>query len=119
MSLSPASRLSTALLLMATAAPLCARAADAAAPPGSVSEVVVTASRQDLLGTADTASQGAITRTEVELRPIFRVGQLYETVPGLVVTIHSGEGKGEPVLLRGFNLDHGTDFASILSTACR
>jgi outer membrane receptor protein involved in Fe transport len=124
MSLSPAFRrrllTTAALLLVATAAPLCARAAeaeadaDAAAPSKQVSEVVVTASRQDLLGTADTASQGAITRTEVELRPIFRVGQLYETVPGLVVTIHSGEGKANQYLLRGFNLDHGTDFASFV-----
>src|SRR5450432_2622197 len=103
---------SSALTLIASGA----RAADdaAAAKPGAVSEVVVTASRQDLLGTADTASQGVVTRTEVELRPIFRVGQLYETVPGLVVTIHSGEGKANQYLLRGFNLDHGTDFASFV-----
>jgi outer membrane receptor protein involved in Fe transport len=84
------------------------------ATTAKVGEVVVTASRQDLLGTADTASQGAVTRTEVELRPIFRVGQLLETVPGLVVTIHSGEGKANQYLLRGFNLDHGTDFASFV-----
>ncbi|MGZ3375196.1 MAG: TonB-dependent receptor [Phenylobacterium sp.] len=107
----------TAVLALASAS--ASRAADAdgggAAPASaSVSEVVVTASRQDLLGTADTASQGVVTRTEVELRPIFRVGQLYETVPGLVVTIHSGEGKANQYLLRGFNLDHGTDFASFV-----
>jgi outer membrane receptor protein involved in Fe transport len=89
-------------------------APDAAGTTAKVGEVVVTASRQDLLGTADTASQGTVTRTEVELRPIFRVGQLLETVPGLVVTIHSGEGKANQYLLRGFNLDHGTDFASFV-----
>jgi outer membrane receptor protein involved in Fe transport len=89
-------------------------AAADAAPPSQIGEVVVTASRQDLLGTADTASQGVVTRTEVDLRPIFRVGQLYETVPGLVVTIHSGEGKANQYLLRGFNLDHGTDFGSFV-----
>jgi outer membrane receptor protein involved in Fe transport len=91
--------------------------AEAAAPkdaPKSVSEVVVTASRTDLLGSADSASQGVITREEVQLRPVFRVGQLLETVPGLVVTIHSGEGKANQYLLRGFNLDHGTDFASFV-----
>lgn len=108
----------SALTLAAAAAPLGAHGAEAdTAPPKpgpSVSEIVVTASRQDLLGTADTASQGVITRTEIELRPIFRVGQLYETVPGLVVTIHSGEGKANQYLLRGFNLDHGTDFASFV-----
>jgi len=85
-----------------------------AGKPTSVSEVVVTASRANLLGVATTASQGSITRKEAELRPIFRIGQLYETIPGLVVTIHSGEGKANQYLLRGFNLDHGTDFASFV-----
>jgi outer membrane cobalamin receptor len=80
----------------------------------AVSEVVVTASRADLLGAAISASQGSVTAKEVELRPIYRVGQLYETVPGLVVTAHSGEGKANQYLLRGFNLDHGTDFASFV-----
>jgi outer membrane cobalamin receptor len=79
-----------------------------------VSEVVVTASRRDLLGEAMTASQGSVTQKEIELRPVFRVGQIYETVPGLVVTVHSGEGKANQYLLRGFNLDHGTDFASFV-----
>ncbi len=110
----------TTAALSAIASAACAAEAEAdAAAAGKVNqvgEVVVTASRTDLLGKADTASQGAVTRTEVELRPIFRVGQLYETVPGLVVTIHSGEGKANQYLLRGFNLDHGTDFASFVDS---
>ena len=40
------------------------------------------------------------------------MGQLLETIPGLVVTIHSGEGKANQYLARGFNLDHGTDIAN-------
>ena len=91
--------------------------AQAAAPSKTsttVGAVVVTASRVNLLGVAATASQGTITAKEVELRPAFRVGQLFETVPGLVVTVHSGEGKANQYLLRGFNLDHGTDFASFI-----
>ncbi len=32
-----------------------------------------------------------------------------ETVPGLIVTLHSGEGKANQYLMRGYNLDHGTD----------
>jgi hypothetical protein len=71
-------------------------------------------SRGDMLGKALTASQGSITRAEVELRPIYRAGQLFEAVPGLVVTIHSGEGKAQQYLIRGYNLDHGTDFASFV-----
>ena len=86
------------------------------AQPGtaSVDAVVVTASRLNLLGDAETASQGSITQKEVELRPIYRAGQLLETTPGLVVTAHSGEGKANQYLIRGFNLDHGTDIANFV-----
>ena len=79
-----------------------------------VSEVIVTASRANLLGVAATASQGSVTKQEIDLRPIYRIGQLYETVPGLVVTVHSGESKANQYQLRGFDLDHGTDFASFI-----
>ena len=88
-----------------------------AAPPASPSaggDIVVTASRVDLLGRAATASQGTITAKEVELRPIYRAAQLYESIPGLVVTVHSGEGKAQQYLIRGYNLDHGTDFANFV-----
>ena len=78
------------------------------------SEVVVTASRADLLGKAVAASQGTVTREEIELRPIYRIGELYETIPGLVVTVHSGESKANQYQLRGFDLDHGTDFSSFV-----
>src|SRR4051794_29301612 len=86
-------------VLVATAAALsvagAAHADEAAAAPTApqVSEVVVTASTLDLLGVATTSSEGAVTKQELELRPVYRVGQLLETVPGLVVTVHSGEGK--------------------------
>jgi outer membrane receptor protein involved in Fe transport len=83
-------------------------------PPAANADIVVTASRVDLLGKASTASQGVITRKEVELRPIYRAAQLYESIPGLVVTVHSGEGKAQQYLIRGFNLDHGTDFANVV-----
>lgn len=88
--------------------------AEAEDPSTPVSEVIVTASRLNLLGVAETASQGVVTQEEIELRPIYRVGQLYEAVPGLVVTVHSGESKASQYELRGFDLDHGTDFASFI-----
>ncbi len=78
------------------------------------SDIVVTASRADLLGRATTASQGTITRKEVQLRPVFRSGELFESIPGLIVTVHSGEGKANQYLIRGYNLDHGTDFANFV-----
>ncbi len=83
-----------------------------AAPTVDLPSVDVVSSRLDLLGTAATASQGTVTREELALRPIYRTGQLLETVPGLVVTVHSGEGKANQYFIRGFNLDHGTDFAT-------
>jgi outer membrane cobalamin receptor len=89
-----------------------AGAADSSAD--TVTEVTVTASRLNLLGTATTASQGSVTQQELELRPAYRVGQLLESVPGLVVTVHSGEGKANQYLARGFNLDHGTDIANFV-----
>jgi len=72
-------------------------------------EVEVTGQRLDLLGTATTASQGVIDNEEIQLTPVYRPGQILETIPGLTVTSHSGEGKANQYLLRGYNLDHGTD----------
>jgi TonB dependent receptor/TonB-dependent Receptor Plug Domain len=72
-------------------------------------EVTVSAPRVDLLGTATTASQGVVNNEEIQLTPVYRPGQILETVPGLTVTLHSGEGKANQYLLRGYNLDHGTD----------
>ena len=59
-----------------------------------------------------------ISGEELNARPAARVGELLEAVPGLIVTQHSGEGKANQYFLRGFNLDHGTDWPS-RSTACR
>jgi hypothetical protein len=67
---------------------------------------------ENLVGVATSASQGAITAVQLEARPVMRAGEVLETVPGLIVSQHSGEGKANQYYLRGFNLDHGTDFAS-------
>jgi outer membrane receptor protein involved in Fe transport len=72
-------------------------------------EVVVTAQRLRLLGSAATASEGTVDDQEIQLMPAYRPGQLLETVPGLIVTLHSGEGKANQFLMRGYSLDHGTD----------
>jgi outer membrane receptor protein involved in Fe transport len=76
----------------------------------AVAEVVtVTAARLKLMGTASTASEGVVENDEIRLTPAYRPGQVFETVPGLIVTLHSGEGKANQFLMRGYNLDHGTD----------
>jgi hypothetical protein len=70
---------------------------------------------EDLVGIAQSASQGAITGRQLDDRPIMRSGEVLETVPGVVISQHSGEGKANQYYLRGFNLDHGTDFASTVA----
>ncbi len=74
-------------------------------------EVVVHGRAEDLLGTAVSASQGAVGEEDLADLPLLRRGELLESVPGMVVTQHSGDGKANQYFLRGFNLDHGTDFA--------
>lgn len=75
-------------------------------------EIVVTAKgRADSqVGIADSASQGNVGQAQLKYRPVTRPGEVLETVPGLIATQHSGEGKANQYFLRGFNLDHGTDF---------
>ncbi len=76
-----------------------------------LAEVNVTAERLSLIGSANTASEGVVVNDELTLQPAYRPGQVLETVPGLDVTVHSGEGKANQFLMRGYNLDHGTDLA--------
>jgi outer membrane receptor protein involved in Fe transport len=64
------------------------------------------------VGSSDSASQGVFGQQLIEARPLLRPGALLEYVPGLVVTQHSGSGKAKQYFLRGFNLEHGTDFAT-------
>ena len=70
------------------------------------------AQRHKLIGHVESSTQGTVTRAQLETRPVLRTGELLETVPGLVVTQHSGDGKANQYFLRGFNLDHGTDLAT-------
>jgi outer membrane receptor protein involved in Fe transport len=73
--------------------------------------VVVTPGQEGLAGDADAASQGTIDDEQIENRPLSRPGEVLEVIPGVVVTQHSGSGKANQYFLRGFNLDHGTDFS--------
>jgi hypothetical protein len=73
------------------------------------------APEENLVGMATAASQGAVTAHQIATRPLMRAGEVLETVPGLMVSQHSGEGKANQYYLRGFNLDHGTDFATTVA----
>jgi outer membrane receptor protein involved in Fe transport len=66
------------------------------------------------LGSSDAASQGTIRAELLKSRPPQRPGEVLEFVPGVIVTQHSGDGKANQYFLRGFNLDHGTDFATFV-----
>src|SRR5688572_7853520 len=75
----------------------------------------VAAPADSLVGVASSASEGAITAAQIARRPLMRAGEVLESVPGLVISQHSGEGKANQYYLRGFNLDHGTDFATAVA----
>ena len=92
-----------------------------ATPPFQMPEVVVQGRTDpDMASDAPlvSASAGTVSGDDLQDLPVLRRGELLEAVPGMVVTQHSGDGKANQYFLRGFNLDHGTDFASP-STACR
>jgi TonB dependent receptor/TonB-dependent Receptor Plug Domain len=89
-----------------------APAAFAVEDPGVVDQVVVTADRWDESTEPSAASAGVVLDDQIANRPLLRAGELLEVVPGLIVTQHSGDGKANQYFLRGFNLDHGTDFAT-------
>ena len=77
-------------------------------------EVLVQGREDSLIGVAESATQGTVGAKQLELRPTLRAGEILETVPGVIITQHAGGGKANQYFLRGFNLDHGTDFATSL-----
>ncbi len=79
-------------------------------PVQQIQTLEVTGRADELIGTAGTASEGRVGSADLRSRPITREGELLETVPGVIVTQHSGEGKANQYFVRGFNLDHGSDF---------
>jgi hypothetical protein len=82
---------------------------------GSVSSSINVQGRaDDLVGIAESGTQGTVGAQEIEERPMLRSGEVLEAVPGLIITQHAGGGKANQYFLRGFNLDHGTDMAMFL-----
>ncbi|KKO49988.1 TonB-dependent receptor [Arsukibacterium sp. MJ3] len=90
---------------------------DVAADPLSahmMEQIIIKGRQTDLLGQASSASEGVIGNAEIRDRPLLRTGEILEFIPGMVVTQHSGSGKANQYFLRGFNLDHGTDFSTFV-----
>ncbi len=74
--------------------------------PAEVEEIVVQAKRP-----LSAASSDEIRARDYELRPHATTQEILNNVPGLVVAQHQGGGKATQYLIRGFDADHGTDFA--------
>ena len=77
-----------------------------------IEKIEVTGHYQSSAGGGDAASTGTVTQQLIDDRPLLRPGEVLEYIPGMIVTQHSGAGKANQYFLRGFNLDHGTDFAT-------
>jgi outer membrane cobalamin receptor len=76
--------------------------------------VVVFGRAEEQIGTATSASEGVVGYADLSTRPISRAAELVEAIPGMIATEHSSGGKANQYFLRGFNLDHGTDFGGFI-----
>lgn len=66
------------------------------------------------IGVSTAASEGTISGADLLVRPLLRTAELLEAVPGMIAAQHSGSGKANQYFLRGFNLDHGSDFTTYI-----
>ncbi len=80
-------------------------------------EVTITDNTRKMTGIAHSASEGTVTAQQLSARPLLRPAEVMEAMPGMIVTQHSGDGKANQYFLRGFNLDHGSDFATYVNGA--
>lgn len=101
-----------ALLSAGTAGPL--QANDLSENASVIEEVVAYGRSESRIGTVSAATAGWVAADDIRLPPLMRTGELIEAVTGMVATQHSGTGKANQLFLRGFNLDHGTDFSAFL-----
>ncbi len=115
--------LALALGLATLAAPLGAQQTSEALPAQPLATTTAQLDKVEIsgrhydnaVGSSDAASQGVIRADLLKSRPALRPGEVLEFVPGVIVTQHSGDGKANQYFLRGFNLDHGTDFATTVN----
>ena len=99
------------LLLAATA---CGACLCVSVQAQTLDTVVIRAELENMEGLARSASEGMVSGERLRALPLQRPGEVMEMVPGLMVTQHAGDGKANQYFLRGFNLDHGTDFATFV-----
>jgi len=87
---------------------------DAADNEDGGAEIIIFGRGENKIGIAGAASEGGISGSDLLVRPLLKVAELLEAVPGLVAAQHSGSGKANQYFLRGFNLDHGSDFTTYI-----
>ncbi|PCH76355.1 MAG: TonB-dependent receptor [Flavobacteriaceae bacterium] len=68
-------------------------------------EITILASKRQNIGVQH------IDKLSLKLQPINNAQDLLKTVSGLFIAQHAGGGKAEQIFFRGFDNDHGTDFA--------
>ena len=102
------SRLACAITLVLSASTVAAQSSD------PMEEVIVFGRGTQLIGAAGAASEGSVGGADLLVRPMLRVAEVLEAVPGMIAVQHSGSGKANQYFLRGFNLDHGTDFTTVV-----
>ncbi|BDS11209.1 TonB-dependent receptor [Aureispira anguillae] len=68
-------------------------------------EISIVADRNTTLGTQQ------IDKIDLKLMPANNAQDLLRTMSGVFIAQHAGGGKAEQIFLRGFDNDHGTDFA--------
>ena len=100
------------LALLGSAGMAAAQTTPSVPAPARLPSVTIQGNYENAVGTSDAASQGSVTARLIESRPTLRPAEVLEFVPGVIVSQHSGDGKANQYYLRGFNLDHGTDFAT-------
>jgi len=101
-------------LAVAIMASLSAMAVSAQPGSGEIEEIIVFGRNTDLVGSAEAASEGSVGGADLLVRPLFKTAELLESMPGMVAVQHSGSGKANQYFLRGFNLDHGTDYSVLV-----
>ena len=103
-------------LFFAALAPLAPAWAEAPPAPAAPDDdtIIVFGRGEAKIGIAQAASEGTVGGSDLLVRPLLRTAELLEAIPGMVAAQHSGSGKANQYFLRGFNLDHGSDFSTYI-----
>lgn len=73
-----------------------------------LSEIIIQTDKKKEIGVHN------VSKLSLQLSPVNSSQDLLKTVPGLFIAQHAGGGKAEQIFLRGFDNDHGTDFAVLV-----